>query len=370
MSDRATTVAEGFSQNLMLAGYDTDLLRIITNSDYQGEINKVGSLLDIMDFDKIHEHDYVKGAAPSPDDITENNGKLEIDKKKTFYWADYTIDNFISYIKNPESTIFTQTAAERNMNKDKYVLAKYGDVGAGNRIGTDVTSGTVTIDADGVVTGTDSVFTAACVGRGFKASGHTEWYRVKTYSGVNTITIEDDRDDITSDYTGAVISSGQTFVIEAVTPITLTTSNILQYFGKAKLKLDTAERNGHFAVPTANRFGVVPAEFEDMITRATGVELHVPEAYTELVKAGFLTRLKGLDLYESNRLSGTNTDGFHMIIGHPGWMTYAEQILQAKMEEDLKGDFGVAYKDLFVYGSKVKDCQRHMATEIFATFSG
>lgn len=370
MADRATTVAEGFSQNLMLAGYDTDLLRIITNSDYQGEIEKVGSLLDIMDFDKIHEHDYVKGSAPSPDAITENNGKLTIDKKKTFYWADYTIDNFISYIKDPTNTIFTQTAAERNMNKDKYVLGKFASVGAGNRIGTDVTAGTVGIDAAGVVTGTNSVFTAAMVGRGFKADGHTTWYRVKTYSGVNTITIEDDKDDITSAYTGGVIAGSSTYVVEAVTPIVLTPANISQYFGKGKLKLDTAERNGYFAVPTAKRFGVVPAEFEDMITRATGVELHVPEAYTELVKAGFLTRLKGFDLYESNRLVGNNTDGFHMLIGHPGWMTYAEKILQAKMEEDLKGDFGVAYKDLFVYGSKVKDCQRHMAVEIFATFSG
>ena len=46
----------------------------------------------------------------------------------------------------------------------------------------------------------------------------------------------------------------------------------------------------------------------------------------------------------------------------------AEKVLDARMEEDLIGDFGVAFKDLFVYGAKVKDIMRHQAAELFATF--
>jgi len=38
------------------------------------------------------------------------------------------------------------------------------------------------------------------------------------------------------------------------------------------------------------------------------------------------------------------------------------------MEEDLTGDFGTAFKDLFVYGAKVKDARRHMAAEGFWNF--
>ena len=49
-------------------------------------------------------------------------------------------------------------------------------------------------------------------------------------------------------------------------------------------------------------------------------------------------------------------------------MTFAEKVLDARMEEDLIGDFGTAYKDLFVYGAKVKDINRHQAAEGYWKF--
>jgi hypothetical protein len=78
--------------------------------------------------------------------------------------------------------------------------------------------------------------------------------------------------------------------------------------------------------------------------------------------------LQGFKLFMSNRLTGDNTDGYHVIAGHSNWVTFAEKVLDARMEEDLIGDFGTAFKDLFVYGAKVKDINRHQAVEIFATF--
>jgi hypothetical protein len=50
-------------------------------------------------------------------------------------------------------------------------------------------------------------------------------------------------------------------------------------------------------------------------------------------------------------------------------MTMAEKVLDARMEEDLIGNFGVAYKDLFVYGAKVMDARRHFAAELYGTFA-
>ena len=44
------------------------------------------------------------------------------------------------------------------------------------------------------------------------------------------------------------------------------------------------------------------------------------------------------------------------------------EVLDARMEEDLIGDFGTAYKDLFVYGAKVKDINRHQAAAGFWKF--
>lgn len=368
MSARASTVAEGFSQKVMLETYDRDIAPLITNSDYEGEINAVGSKLNILNFDRVSEKTYAN-AAMTPDSLTENSMMLTIDQYKSFYWKEKTLENWLSYIKNPHPTIVTQVANERNKNKDTYILGLYGDVGAGHRVGTDYSTGTVTVTATtGAVAGSGTTFTAAMVGKGFKADGHSTWYRVKTYSSATSIVIEDDKDDATSAYTGGAIAGGSTYVIEAATVLQITTSNLLAQVGQLKLKLDLAEANGYNTVPSEGRFLVVPPEFMDLLTRASGVALHVPEVYSTLVQKGFTTMLAGFKVFVSNRLTGDNTNGYHVIAGHPSWMTFADKVLQARIEEDLIGDFGAAYKDLYVYGAKVLDPRRHFAAEGFWKF--
>ncbi len=369
MSARATTLAQGFSQKLMLEMYDRDLTDLIVNRDYEGEINAVGSKLNILNFDRITEKDY-NNAAMSADDLTENNAQLVINKKKAFYWKEKTLANWESYVKDPHPTVVTQVANERARNMDLHVLGFYGDVAAGNRVGTSYTTGTVTVDVTtGVVTGSGTTFTAAMVGRGFKAAGHTKWYRVKTYSSGTSIVIEDDKDDIDSAYTGGAIGAGATYEIEAATPVSLTTSNLLAKVAALKAKLDLAEANGFSTVPDEDRVLVVPPQFEQLCVQASGIALHVPAVYEELVKRGFLTELLGFKVMKSNRLTGNNSDGFRVLAIQKSWLTFAEKILQARIEEDLIGDFGTAYKDLFVYGGKVVDTRRHMAAELYATFS-
>ena len=366
---RGTTLAQGFSQKLMLEMYDKNLLDVIVNRDYEGEINGVGSKLNILNFDRVSEKTYAN-AALTADSLAENNAQLVIDQYKSFYWKEKTLENWLSYIKDPHPTIVTQTANERNKNMDTFALGLYGDVGAGNRVGTDYTTGTVTIAVTtGVVTGSGTTFTAAMVGKGFKADGHSTWYRVKSYASETSIVIEDDSDDKTSAYSGGAIDGGSTYTIEAATTVSITTSNLLQYVGQLKKKLDLAESEGYNSVPDTDRWLIVPPEFEYNLVRATGVALHVPDVYQELVKRGFITELQGFKVFKSNRLTGDNTDGYHVLAGHTSWMTFAEKVLDARMEEDLIGDFGSAYKDLFVYGAKVTDPRRHMAAELFCTFA-
>jgi len=369
MATYPTKLAEGFSQKLLLEIYNKSLLEVIVNRDYQGEINERGSILNILNFDRITERNYTGANMAAPSDLAENNAQLTIDQWKVFYHKEDTIDMWRSYIKNPHPTIVAQLADERNRNMDIFALGLYPDVAAGNRVGTDVTGGTVTITAvTGAVVGTGGVFTAAMVGRGFKAAGHTQWYRVKAYAGVNNITIEDDLDDATSAYTGGAIGPLATYTIEAATPLQITTANLLANVSALKEKLDIADRNGKSSVPDEGRWLIVPPEFETLCVRASGIELHVPEAYQELVKRGFITRLQGFNVYRSNRLTGNNTDGFRVLAGHSNWCTFAEKILQARMEEDLIANFGTAYKDLFVYGAKVADPRRHFATEGYWLF--
>lgn len=368
-SARATTIAQGFSNKMMLEVYDRSLIDTIVNRDYQGEINDVGSQLNILNIERVTEKTYA-GVAMTPDSLYENNAKLIIDKYRSFYWQEKTLDNWLSYIKDPKPAVITQTASERNKNMDEHVLGFYGDVGAGNRVGTDYITGDVeVVVTTGAVIGNGTTFTAAMVGRGFKATGHTKWYRVKTYTDATHITIEDDLDDVTSAYTGGAIGAGATYIIEAATPLAITTTNLLDMVSDLKLKLDLAEENGFSSVPDEGRFLIVPPQFENILPKASGIALHVPEAYQDLVKKGMITMLQGFMVFKSNRLTGNNTDGYRVLAGHPNWITFAEKVLQVKMEEDLPGDFGTAYKDLFVYGAKVADKRRHMAAEAYVTFS-
>lgn len=369
MSAYGTKVAEGFSSKVMEQVYDTNLLDTIVNRNYEGEINAIGSKLNILDFSKVTEKTYAD-APMSADSLSENNGQLVIDQYKSFYWKEKTLAKWLSYIKNPHPYIVNQVAEERSKNMDLFVLAKYAAVGAGNRVGTDADDAT-TID----ITATTGAATISggspadqtWVGRGIKAVGHSTWYRVKTVTNSTTIVIEDDLDDVTSQYSGGTIS-GASYVVEAVTALAVTTANILNVVATAKEKLGLAEKNGFSAVPDSDRFLIAPPEFFTTLTQGAGVVLHVDEAYQDLVVKGFMGMLQGFRLFESNRLSGDNTSGYHLIAGHRNWMTFAEKVLQARMEEDLIGDFGTAYKDLFVYGAKVKDIMRHQAAEIFATF--
>lgn len=365
MSAYGTKLAEGFSNKIMQFTYDRGLLESITNSDYEDEINGIGSTLNILDFDEVEEKTYAN-AAMSADSITENNGQLVIDQYKSFYWKEKVLARWLSYIKNPHNTIVTQVAGKRRKNRDTYVLGFYGDVGAGNRVGTDYKDGTVTVDVTtGAVTGSGTTFTSGMVGRPFKADGHSDWYRVKTFSSTTAIVIEDDKDDVTSAYTGGAIAGGSTYTIQAATKLQITTSNILQKIGAMALALDEAEANGYPSVPDEDRWLVLPPKIIDLIPRATGVALHVPEVYSQLIKKGLVTELQGFKIFRSNRLSGNNTDGYRVLGGHPSWLTFADKVLNARMEEDLTGDFGTAYKDLYVYGAKVKDIRRHMAVEGF-----
>lgn len=368
MSAYGTKLAEGFSSKVMKYVYDRNLIDFIANRNYEGDINEVGSKLNILDFSQLDEKTYAN-TAMSADTLSENNGQLVIDQYKSFYWKEKTLAKWLSYIKNPHPYIVTQVGGKRNRNIDLFALGLYGDVGAGNRIGTDETTGTVTVDVTtGVVTGAGTSFTAAMVGRGFKASGHSTWYRVKSYASATSIVIEDDLDDVDSQYTGGAIAALSTYTIEAATALTVTAANILNTVAKAKERLDESEANGYTAVPDEDRFLIVPPKFFTVLSQGTGVVLHIDEAYQNLVKKGYMGELQGFKLFKSNRLTGNNTSGFHCIAGHTNWLTFAEKVLEVRMEEDLPGDFGTAYKDLFVYGAKVKDIMRHQAAEIFAKF--
>src|SRR3990167_10943741 len=258
MSAYGTKLAEGFSSKVMQFVYDRNLLDEVTNRNYEGEINGIGSILNILDFSKLSEKTYAD-AALTADTISENNGDLVIDQYKSFYWKEKTLAKWLSYIKNPHPYIVTQVGNERSKNMDTFLFDLHPDVGSGNRVGTDYTTGDVEVAVTtGVVTGNGTIFTAAMVGRGFKATGHTTWYRIKTFTSTTSITIEDDLDDVTSVYTGGAIAAATAYTIQANTVLTITAANILNKVATLAQKLNLAEQNGFSAVPDSDRYLVAP----------------------------------------------------------------------------------------------------------------
>jgi len=49
MAARGNTIAQAFSNKVMAELYDKDILENVVNRDYEGEINAIGSKLNVLD---------------------------------------------------------------------------------------------------------------------------------------------------------------------------------------------------------------------------------------------------------------------------------------------------------------------------------
>lgn len=359
MSAYGTKLAEGFAKAITQIFYAQDISGLLCNRDYEGEIKDIGSKLNILTFNKVTLKNYT-GADMTADDITESNGQLVTDQKKAYYFKIKNIDKFNSYIKEPKGTILEQLGNETVETVATYLLAFWGDVAAGQRIGTDYVTGTVAVAVTtGVVTGTGTTFTSGMVGKPFKATGHTAWYRVKTYTSATEIVIEDDKDDETSAYTGGAIGAGATYIVQANTAVTVTAANIDSNILKLREHLNKAK------VPKQDRVLVIPTEISTILQQAGILTPYTPSVYEDVVKLGIVGQIRGFKVVESELVAGDNTNGFHVIAAHKSWLTFADALIETGLEEDITGNFGKAYKGLRVYGGKVIDERRKAAAELF-----
>jgi hypothetical protein len=361
MNTYPTELAEAFAAEALEIYYNTSVADQITNMDYEGQIKDKTSVLNVLTFGAISEHDYT-GADMTSDDLTESNAQLVTNQAKYIYFRVKDYDTFRSYVKNPEGRIQKQVGNRIKQVIDVYVLGFYTDVGAGNRDGTDYTTGTVTVDVTtGAVTGSGTTFTSAMVGKGFKATGHTSWYRVKTFSSTTAIVIEDDSDDLTSAYTGGAIAGGTAYTIQANTALQVTKDTIFARVSRLATLLTNAE------IPTDDRWLVVPASIATLIKQSPEYVAIGSESGRENVLNGLLAkRYAGFDLYEvaDGRLSGDSTNGFHCLGGHKSAICFAMGMTENGVEDAI-GNFGKKYKSLYVYGAKVPDERRKALVEGF-----
>lgn len=352
MANFGTNVGEKFAKNALTAFFERSIAYDITNQDYEGEIKGGGAdRLNILSFGSLALKAY-SGAALSVDTPSESEGTLTVNQKKAYYFQIEDFAKFSSYVSNPESTLIQNAGKVLAETVDNFVLGFYADVGAGNRVGTDYTTGTVEVTTGtGAVTGTGTTFTSAMVGLGFKAAGHTSWYRVKTYSSGTAIVIEDDKDDVASAYTGGAIGAGATYTIEAATVLSVTTSTVYGKIVDLKTKLDQSK------VPQGDRALIVPATIAGLLLQSSALIPAVATAYENVVLKGLLGTVAGFKVYQSEQVSGNNTTGYYVLAVHKSWLTFAMAMTESGTE-DFIGGFGTNFKGLWCYGAKVVDVRR------------
>lgn len=359
MVDFATNVGEKFAANVITVFYEEAVTPMMTNQEYEGQITGGGAdRLNILSISEDQGLQNYTGADLTLGAAKESEGVLIVGQKKAYYFGIKSWAKFTSYVSDPKSDLIAQKAGELAEAVDAFVLGLYGDVAAGNRIGTAYATGTVTITATtGAVVGDGTTFTAAMVGKGFKAAGHTKWYRVKTYTSATAIVIEDDLDDEVSAYTGGGIDAGATYTIEAAAAIQVASTTIYGYVVDLKTKLNKAK------VPKKDRWLVVNSDIAGLLYKSAEFT-HATVSGDEVLRNGLIGKVAGFTVYENEQVAGDSVNGLHILAGHKSAICFAMAFTETGTE-DLQKNFGKAYKGLSCYGAKVVDRRRKALAELF-----
>lgn len=287
-----------------------------------------------------------------------------------------SIATFTSSVDDPKSAIMESAGGKLVSILDKAMLAMYADAGAGNWVGTSYTTGTVTVTTGtGAVTGSGTTFTAAMVGRPFKAAGHTKWYRVLSYASATSIVIENDEDDQATSYDGGTISAGAAYEIQAATVLAVTKTNIAAALSSLSTLLSEAHGDhDELSVPEEGRFCLLPTAALNALRTAAEFNRDIEIVYNDTVVKGLVAKAYGMEIYTapSAWFQGNNTTGFYCIAGHKNWLTAGYGFIEPISIIDAKDNqtnFGDLIKGLFGYGFKVADDRRAYGAVLYATFA-
>ncbi len=366
MDNFGTNVNTAFAGNVLTEFYAASVADSITNRNYEAVMRSETSLTAKILTLEVPDSQAYTGSALTADTPQETETTFTADQKRIYY---YTIDDlakFESYANNPESSLVQEQKNKLLEEIDAYILGFWEDAASGNWIGTSYTTGTVTITTGtGAVAGDGTTFTAAMVGKPFKAAGHTAWYRVKSYASSTSIVIEDDKDDIATAYTGGTINAGATYEIQANTVLALVKTTIFDAVARLNEVLDDAK------VPASDRWVVVPPRFARILKQAPEVIPAVSSAYEDVIKKGIIGYLDGMQIFKSTLVEGNNTTGYHVLAGHKSAITMAEPFMRSGVEDLTNsasgGLFGKKYKVLTIFGAKVADVKRKALAHLFCT---
>lgn len=282
-----------------------------------------------------------------------------------------SVADFASAVDDPDSEIINDAGEALYQEMDQALLDLYSDAGAGNWLGTSYTTGTVAVaNTTGAVTGTGTTFVASMVGKPFKADGHSEFYRVKSFTDATHIVIENDSDDEDSAYDGGAISATASYEIQANTCIASTKTNIKHSLDTLSAMLDNR------GVPNdGKRWLALPAMYaKPVVMGASELNPDIERIYDEQNIKGKMAKASGFDLYflPDAWFNGNNTDGFFCVGGHKSFITgafgYIENISTILAKDNPNGHSDLV-KGLFGHGEKVADERRKAGVCFYSKFN-
>lgn len=339
-----------FSLKTIAKLWNDQLYNKIANTDYEGEIKNEGDRVVVRTEQDINLNTYTKGMTLVAQDLAPISEELVVDQMKYFKFIVDDVDKLQNDIKTIDKHAENaKKQVSKTIDTDIFTYA-WKEVLGDNFIGTDYTTGTVAVAVTtGVVTGTGTTFTSGMVGCPFKATGHTKWYRIITYTSGTSITIEDP--DAVGTYPGGAIAGGTAYTIKGATPIQLTKSNVYQYLCTLGEVLDTA------LCPEEGRWLVSNAKLRTVIRQAPEFVPAVVDAYNNVVKGGKIGEIAGFNVYRSELIQGSNTSttGFYYVAGDMGFISFAMQIMKTSViSSDIDpNSFVSTCKGLVVWGRKV-----------------
>lgn len=104
-------------------------------------------------------------------------------------------------------------------------------------------------------------------------------------------------------------------------------------------------------VPFSDRWIVIPPEVAGAVLQDPRFVDASASGTDQTLREGYLGRIAGFDVYESNVTHTATAGTYHVIAGHPMAVTFAEQINETEAVR-LQDQFGDGIRGLHLYGAK------------------
>lgn len=339
-----------FSLKTIAKLWNETLYNKVANTDYEGDIKNEGDRVVVRTEQDINLSTYTKGMTLVAQDLAPISEELLIDQLKYFKFVVDDVDKMQNDIKTIDKHADNaKKQVAKTIDTDIFSYA-WKEVLGDNFVGTDYSTGTVTVTTvTGAVTGSGTTFTAGMVGCPFKATGHTQYYRILSQSSATAIVIEDY--DAPATYSGGAIAGGTAYVIKGATPIQLTKTNFYQYLCTVGEVLDTQN------TPDEDRWLVINAKAKAVLRQAPEFIPAVDKAYENVVVSAKIGEIAGFRVYRSELIAGANgaTTGYYYLAGDKGFISFAMQIMKTSViSSDIDpNSFVSTCKGLVVWGRKV-----------------